>query len=128
MAGSDDAGATFRHGVDTGNLDAALAVVAPDVVFHSPVVHKPYEGIDALRVILTAVNQVFEDFRYTAEFGSADGHVLKFACRVGDRELEGVDILHVDADGKVDEFTVMVRPYSAATELRTRMAALLAGS
>lgn len=121
-----DAGAAFRRGVETGDLDHALAVVSPSVVFHSPVVHKPYEGIESLRVILTAVNQVFEDFHYTAEFGSADGHVLKFACRVGDRELEGVDILHVGADGKVDEFTVMVRPYSAATELRTRMAALLA--
>jgi hypothetical protein len=124
----DDVGAAFRRGVETGDLDRALAVVSPNVRFHSPVVHKPYEGIEALRVILTAVNQVFEDFRYTAEFGSAAGHVLKFACRVGDRELEGVDILQVGADGKVDDFTVMVRPYSAATELRSRMAALLAGS
>jgi hypothetical protein len=121
-------GAAFRRGVETGDLDQALAVISPNVVFHSPVVHKPYEGIDGLRVILDAVNQVFEDFRYTAEFDAADGHVLKFACRVGDRELEGVDILHVGADGLVDEFTVMVRPYSAATELRTRMAALLAAS
>jgi hypothetical protein len=114
--------------VEKDDLDAALAVMSPDVAFHSPVVHKPYHGIDELRVILTAVNQVFEDFRYTAEFRSPDGHVLKFACRVGDRELEGVDMLHVGPDGKVDDFTVMVRPYSAATELRTRMAALLASS
>lgn len=125
---AEDVGAAFRRGVETGNLEEALAVISPDVVFHSPVVHKPYEGIDALRVILAAVNSVFEDFRYTAEFSSADGHVMKFACRVGDRELEGIDILHVGADGKVDDFTVMVRPYSAATELRARMAALLAGS
>jgi hypothetical protein len=125
---SEQVGAAFRRGVETDDLEAALAVISPDVVFHSPVVHKPYEGIEALRVILTAVNQVFEDFRYTAEFSSPDGHVLKFACRVGDRELEGVDMLHIGADGKVDDFTVMVRPYSAATELRSRMAALLAGS
>jgi hypothetical protein len=123
-----EVGAAFRHGVETGDLDQALSVISPDVVFNSPVVHKPYQGIDALRVILTAVNQVFEDFRYTAEFSSVDRHVLKFACRVGDRELESVDILHMGADGKVDDFTVMVRPYSAATELRTRMAALLAGA
>ena len=70
---TEDVGAAFRRGVETGDLDAALVVCSPDVVFHSPVVHKPYEGLEALRVILTAVNQVFEDFRYTAEFGSADG-------------------------------------------------------
>jgi len=125
---ADDVGTVFRRGVETDDLELSLAVFSPDVVFHSPVVHKPYQGIDALRGILTAVNQVFEDFHYTAEFRSPDGHVLKFACRVGDRELEGIDMLHVGADGKVDDFTVMVRPYSAATELRSRMAALLAGS
>jgi hypothetical protein len=121
-----DAGAAFRRGVENGDIEQAIAVVSPTVTFHSPVVHKPYEGIDALRVILHAVNEVFEDFRYTAEYSSADGHVLKFACRVGDRELEGVDMLHVGADGLVDDFTVMVRPYSAASELRSRMAAKLA--
>ena len=56
-----------------------------------------------------------------------DGAVLRFACRVGDRDLEGVDILRFGADGLITEFTVMVRPYSAATALRERMAALLAG-
>jgi hypothetical protein len=122
----DTAAATFRRGVETGDIELSLSVVSPQVVFHSPVVHKPYEGIDALRVILSAVTQVFEDFRYTAEFSSADGHVLAFTCRVDNRSLDGVDILHVGADGLVDDFTVMVRPYSAATALRTRMAALLA--
>ncbi len=122
------AGETFRRGVEAHDLDLSLSVVSPSVVFHSPVVHRPHEGRDALRRILSAVNQVFEDFRYTAEFSSASGHVLMFSCRVGDRALDGVDILRVGADGLVDDFTVMVRPYSAATALRERMAALMAGA
>jgi hypothetical protein len=69
---------------------------------------------------------VFEDFHYTAEYASEDGHVLHFSTRVGDRALDGVDILRI-VDGQIVEFTVMVRPYSAATALRERMAALLAG-
>lgn len=114
----------FRAAVESHDTDAAVALFTPDAVFHSPVVHKPYAGREALRAILGAVTRVFEDFRYTGSYGSTDGHVLVFAARVGDRELEGVDILR-GSGGVLTELTVMVRPYSAATALRERMAALL---
>jgi hypothetical protein len=107
----------------------AVALLEPDAVFHSPIVHHPYIGRDAVAPVLMAVATVFEDFRYTASYSSADGgHVLVFAAHVGDRELEGVDILVPSAAGGIAELTVMVRPYSAATELRSRMAAMLAGA
>jgi hypothetical protein len=120
-----DSFAAFRRAVESGDVDAAVALFAPDAVFHSPVVHKPYQGREALRMILGGVTQVFEDFRYTAEYTGAHGHVLEFACRVGDRDLHGIDILRAEGD-VLAELTVMVRPYSAATLLRERMAALLA--
>jgi len=74
--------------------------------------------------VLQAVTTVFEDFRYTGSYGGEDGHVLRFRARVGDRDLEGVDIL-TGSGGVLTELTVMVRPYSAATALRERMAAML---
>ncbi len=116
---------SFREAVDSGDVDAAVALFAPDVVFHSPVVHRPYRGRESLRAILGAVTEVFEDFRYTGSYSGESGHVLEFACRVGDRALQGVDILRGSAD-EFTELTVLVRPYSAATALRERMAALLA--
>lgn len=118
----------FRTAVLDGDVDAAVALFAQDAVFHSPVVHRPYVGREALRAILAAVTTVFEDFHYTAEYGSSDtdgdGHVLVFEARVGEREIQGVDILR-GVDGVLTELTVLVRPYSAATALRERMAALL---
>ena len=116
--------AAFRAAVERDDIDTAVGLFADDVVFHSPVVHRPYVGREALRAILGAVTTVFEDFRYTGSYGGADGHVLRFSARVGDRELEGVDVLTA-SDGVLTELTVMVRPYSAATALRERMAALL---
>ena len=115
----------FRAAIEAADPDRAAALFTPDCVFYSPVVHRPYLGQAPLRLILAAVVQVFEDFRYTAEYGGEAGHVLEFACRIGDRELQGVDILRGTADG-LTELTVLVRPYSAATALRDRMAALLA--
>ena len=114
----------FRAAVEAGDVDAAVALFSPDVVFHSPVVHRPYVGREALRAILSAVMVVFDDFRYTGSYEGGTGHVLEFACRVGDRELQGVDILR-GSGGRLTELTVLVRPYSAATLLSERMAALL---
>ena len=108
-------------------MDAAVAQLHPDAVFNSPIVHRAYVGRRAIAPVLQTVAVVFEDFRYTAEYASDDGHVLVFRARVSDRDLEGVDILRWAPDGRIGELTVMVRPYSAATELRTRMAALLSG-
>jgi hypothetical protein len=122
--------ADFRAAVEKMDAAAAVELFSDDCVFVSPVVHKPYRGRAALHAILSAVMQVFEEFRYVDEYGAGsggegtDGHVLRFACRVGDRELEGVDILTGDGE-QLTELTVMVRPYSAATLLRERMAALL---
>ena len=117
----------FRAAVEARDLDAAMVVLSDDVVFNSPVVFAPYTGKAVTRVLLEAVITVFEDFAYVSELASADGseHALRFRARVGDRELDGCDFLHHAPDGLVDEFTVMVRPLSAALALRDRMAALI---
>jgi hypothetical protein len=120
-----DVGAKFKAAVETQNMDAAIALLADDVVFRSPIVFADYKGRDAVAPILHGVGMVFEDFRYLSEYDSDDGHVLMFEARVGDRGLQGVDIIADDGE-RITELTVMVRPYSAATALRERMAALLA--
>lgn len=118
----------FRAAIEARDLDAAVALVREDVVFRSPVVFTPYEGREALRQILAAVIDVFEDFRYTREIG-ADGaadHALVFEARVGDKQVQGCDFIHVDADGVIDEFTVMVRPLQAMLALAEAMKVRLA--
>jgi hypothetical protein len=60
---------------------------------------------------------VFEDFRYEDRFAGEDGEVLLFSARVGDRELNGIDLLRFDDAGKVRELTVMIRPLSGLTAL-----------
>jgi hypothetical protein len=88
-------------------------------------VHKPYEGKQATEVILRAVTRVFEDFRYTRTVSDGDDHVLVFEARVGDRAVEGADFLHVDTDGLIDDFRVMVRPLSGLTALVEAMGAAI---
>ncbi|MGH2727544.1 MAG: nuclear transport factor 2 family protein [Actinomycetota bacterium] len=115
----------FRKAVESFDLDAALACLAPDIVFHSPVTFKPFEGRDAVAVLFGILFKTFEDFRYVGEYASDDGAVLHFRTRIGDRRVEGIDMIHTRDDGLIDEFTVMVRPLSAATALRDAVGAQL---
>jgi hypothetical protein len=112
----------FKQAVLSGDVDALETVLAEDVVFRSPAVFKPYEGREATTLVLRAVSQVFEDFRYDDRFEGADGEVLLFSARVGDRELNGIDLLRFDDDGKVRELTVMIRPLSGLNALVEAMA------
>ncbi len=118
----------FRAAIEASDIDAAVRLLADDVVFRSPIVFKPYRGREQVAVLLQAVARVFEDFRYAREIGALDAndHALVFEARVGDRQIEGCDFLHTNADGLVDELVVMVRPLSGAIALAEAMKAQLA--
>jgi hypothetical protein len=112
----------FVNAVESMNSDAVPDVLAEDVTFNSPVVFKPYAGRDIVGLILTeGAMKVFSDFRYTDRFEQGDSAVLVFEARVGDREVQGIDMLRFDGDGRVRELTVMVRPMSAVHALAEAM-------
>jgi SnoaL-like protein len=120
----------FRAAVEAGDFDAGVALLADDVVFRSPVVHKPYQGREVVGALLGAVSQIFEDFRYDRQIGApgAADHALVFRTRIGDREIEGCDFIHENEDGQIDEFVVMVRPMTGAHALAEAMRAQFEGS
>jgi hypothetical protein len=118
---------TVRHpfavAVLAGNLDAAFATLADDVVFRSPAVHRPYEGKERVKGLLRLASTVFGDFRYVTEWRDDRTTILAFEASVGNRELQGVDILEENADGLVERFTVLVRPLTGLQALAAAMAA-----
>jgi hypothetical protein len=113
----------FRAAAESKDFSAIDELFAEQVTFRSPVVYSPYEGREALGFLLGNVTQVFEDFRYTDQVETGDTAVLVFEARVGDRDLNGVDILRFDADDRIAEMTVMVRPMSGVNALAEAMQA-----
>ena len=105
---------TLARGLDTD-----------DVVFRSPAVHKQYHGKEQVAGILRLVATVFENFRYTTEWRDDATTILFFEANVGDRELQGVDILEENDAGLVERFTVMIRPLSGLQAVAAAMAAKL---
>jgi hypothetical protein len=114
----------FRAAVEAGDIDAGLALFAEDATLDSPVAFKPFVGIDAVGVVLRAVFETFEDFHYTDELEGSDGtHALIFRARVGDKSVEGLDLIRADESGRITNLTVMVRPLSGLIALAESMSA-----
>ena len=112
----------FRAAAENKDFSAIDELFAEGVVFRSPVVFKPYEGRDAVALLLGAVSQVFEDFRYTDQVESGDSATLIFSARVGDRELDGIDYLEFGDDGRITRMSVFIRPMSGVNALAEAMA------
>lgn len=117
----------FRAAVDNRDLGALDDLFTEDIRLYSPVKFTPFEGRPAVLGLFGVLLRTFEDFRYVGDFAgasqtSADGTeapsaVLLFRATVGGKEIHGIDLLHLAEDGRVKEFTVMVRPASAVQAL-----------
>ncbi|MEU6633402.1 nuclear transport factor 2 family protein [Streptomyces parvus] len=117
----------FRAAVDSRDLGALDDLFTEDIRLYSPVKFTPFEGRPAVLGLFGVLLRTFEDFRYVGEFAgssqtSADGTeapsaVLLFRATVGGKEIHGIDLVHLAEDGRIKEFTVMVRPASAVQAL-----------
>ena len=112
----------FRAAVEAGDFDAGLELFAEDATLDSPVAFKPFVGVEQVGVVLRAVFETFEDFRYTDELGGDGVHALIFNARVGDKAVQGLDLLRTDSEGRITNLTVMIRPLSGLIALAEAMA------
>jgi hypothetical protein len=107
----------FRAAVEAEDIGAMVDALSPDVVFHSPITFRPFEGKEAVSTLLGVVASTFEDFRYTDELDGDGLKALIFEARVGERQVQGLDLLRFDDQGLIEDFTVMVRPLTGAMAL-----------
>ena len=112
----------FRRAAEAKDLELLAEALREDVELHSPVLFRGFEGRDVVTQVLTHVAATLEDLTYTDELHEGSTVALRFKARVGDRELEGIDFLELDEEGRVAVLTVFMRPMSALTAFNERMA------
>ena len=101
-------------------------LLAEDCVFRSPAVHTPQEGKALTTAYLSAALVVLgPTLTYRHEWSDAGSAVLEFTAELDGLQVHGIDMLRWGSDGRVTEFTVMVRPFKGLTQLMTLMAAEL---
>jgi hypothetical protein len=118
----------FRDAIERRDLDGMVATLADDVVLHSPVSFKPFEGREAVAQLFEILVRTFEDFRYTDDLPGEEVHAMIFRARIGDREVEGLDLIRPGPDGRIADFTVMVRPLTGVVALAEAVGPQLAAA
>ena len=122
------AASDFRGAIERRDLDGMVATLADDVVLHSPVSFKPFEGREAVAQLFEILLRTFEDFRYTDDLPGEEVHAMIFRARIGDREVEGLDLIRPGPDGRIADFTVMVRPLTGVVALAEAVGPQLAAA
>lgn len=122
----DDFLARWHGMIESGDSRALPDMLAEAVEFRSPFAFTPYRGQRAVAGLLQTVIQVFGDFRYHREFVAGDSAALEFSATVGDLTLKGIDLIRLDAAGRIMDFEVMIRPANALLALGEEMGKRLA--
>jgi hypothetical protein len=121
---------TWHELVKSRNSKGLSALLADNVVFHSPVVHTPQVGKPITIQYLTAAFHVFfnESFRYVREIVGSRDAVLEFQVEMDGIAVNGVDMLKWNDEGEIVEFKVLIRPLKAINLIHQKMAAMLQAS
>jgi len=112
----------FRRAAEAKDLGLLGETLRDDVELHSPILFRGFEGRDVVAQVLTHVATTLENLTYVDELHEGSSVALRFTANVGDRELEGIDFLELDEDGRVAVLTVFMRPLSALKAFNEQMA------
>jgi len=109
------------------DLEQLKSLLADDVSFHSPIVHKPQQGRELTEVYLAAACHILlnNTFRYVREVVSGQNAALEFLVEIDGVEVNGVDLIHWDERGRIDDFKVMLRPLRAIELIHRKMRQML---
>ena len=113
--------------VDEWDMSGLDDLLADDAVFHSPVVHTPQRGKQLVKLYLNAAAMALYNshFAYVREVIGESDAFLEFTAELDGIHINAVDIIHWNAEGKIDDFKVMIRPLKAINLLHGMMKQML---
>jgi hypothetical protein len=118
----DDAVARYRAASEAGDVDAALAALAPGAELVSPISGRMvFRGHDDLRVLLAAVFASISDLRWREETGDERLRVVVGDACVGPVRLGDAMVLDLADDGRIRRIRPYVRPWPALTLLALKL-------
>lgn len=91
---------------------AVVEALSPDVVLWSPIFEVPFTGFDEASDLFAVLLEALWPLTYLNEI-PGEPHVLHFTGEIKGQQLEGVDLLRFDEQGRVKEITVFFRPFPA---------------
>jgi len=104
--------------VSQKDVPALAAVLAEDIAIGAPPYWEKLRGRDLVQHLLGLIVHTIEDFTYHREYREGAELALEFTGHVGDRELQGIDLITLDGQGRIQNLDVLMRPINAVIALR----------
>jgi hypothetical protein len=112
------------------DLAALPDLIASDITMGAPPYWQKLQGERIVGHLLGLIVHTIEGFTYHREWTQGAELALEFTGKVGDLDLQGIDLITLNGDGRVQNLDVLMRPVNAVIALREaiapKMAAFLA--
>ncbi|WP_165959428.1 nuclear transport factor 2 family protein [Nonomuraea longispora] len=122
VARAESTSLRYREAGEAKDLDALIATLAPDVVFHSPLSARArFAGHRQMRELFGVALNVLGGLRYHTDVGDERTRMLASSAHLNGQELEESTLLRLNDEALIAEITMWIRPLPALTAV---MAAL----
>jgi len=109
------------------HVEGAMAQMADNVTFRSPIIPVPFEGKEQVSKVLTQLLDTIEAFDLQLLLRNEADFVAIFTIRFGDHTIDGMDRLHLNDAGLIDAITMAWRPLAAVVAVQQSIAPKLGG-
>lgn len=108
----------LRSAAERGDADAVAELLAPDVVFHSPMTMRArFEGKEEVAALHRDIFAVLEVIDTTDPLALGDTRAFTFRARVRGVEGEAIFLARFNKQGQIVEITIFARPLPALATL-----------
>lgn len=104
--------------VSERDLDALHRVLAPDVSLGPPPYWSRFHGREIVQHLLGLIVETIEGFTYHREWKNGRELALEFTGRVGDLELQGIDLITLNDRFAIQNLDVLMRPMNSVRALQ----------
>lgn len=112
--------------VAQGDLDALREILREDVTIGAPPYWTPLRGRPIVHQLLSIILETIEGFTYFREWQDGRELALEFRGKVGDLDVQGIDLITLDAEGRIQNLDVLMRPTNTILRLQERIAPRMA--
>ena len=112
----------FLAAAQARDATSAAAQLADYVILEGPIDVEPFVGREQVAKVVSQLLVAIDEFTVT-EIMSRDGHFAVLTnIKIGTTEIDGIDLIGINAEGKVASLSIHLRPMRAIVALQNRLA------
>lgn len=100
------------------DLDGLEKLLLEDVTIGAPPYWNKLSGRRIVHHLLSIILETIEGFTYYREWQEGNELALEFQGKVGDLDVQGIDLITLDDGGRVQNIDVLMRPTNTILRLQ----------